>query len=291
MKNIYTFGRKPAQRNYTIPDLRALKGSGRRLTMCNPAGEAEIRACVEAGIDTLTVWDDQLALAREIAPTQFMGTAMNWGQHKTKDEILRAAVECMEAGADMYFTNRSYEVIEMLANEHIPVQAHMGLVPSVSIWGGGLRAYGRTAEEALELLQTFRRLEDAGCFAVEETLSLLNELTSIVTFSLGCGNSGDVVFLFMTDICGETPDPPRHAHAFGDLGRLHAQMYAERVAALQAFHAESRALRFPYPEQAVRMHPGEEVKLREALDSRRVEDQLLLVVFDVVDIAELVYHR
>ena len=154
MKNIYTFGRKPAQRNYTIPDLRALKGSGNRLTMCNPAGAAEIRACVEAGIDTLTVWDDQLEIAREIAPTHFMGTAMNWGQHKTNDEILRAAVECMEAGADMYFTNRSYDVIEMLANEHIPVQAHMGLVPSVSIWGGGLRAYGRTADEALELLKT-----------------------------------------------------------------------------------------------------------------------------------------
>ena len=274
MKNIYTFGRKPAQRNYTIPDLRALKGSGQRLTMCNPAGAAEIRACVDAGIDTLTVWDNQLEIAREIAPTHFMGTAMNWGQHKTNDEILRAAVECMEAGADMYFTNRSYDVIEMLANEHIPVQAHMGLVPSVSIWGGGLRAYGRTADEALELLETFRRLEDAGCFAVEiecvaeETLNLLNERTSIVTFSLGCGNSGDVIFLFMSDICGETPDPPRHAHAFGNLARLHEQMYKERVAALKAFHAESRALRFPYSKQAVHMHPGEEEKLRESLDSR-----------------------
>ena len=230
MKNIYTFGRKPAQRNYTIPDLRALKGSDARLTMCNPANEAEIRACVDAGIDILTVWDDQLDIAREIAPTHFMGTAMNWGQHKATDEILRAAVECMEAGADMYFTNRSYEVIEMLANEHIPVQAHMGLVPSVSIWGGGLRAYGRTADEALELLETFRRLEDAGCFAVEiecvaeETLNLLNDKTSIVTFSLGCGNSGDVIFLFMSDICGESADPPRHAHACAEkaIPRAHA---------------------------------------------------------------------
>ena len=32
MKNIYTFGRKQAQRNYTIPGVRALKGSGRQLT-------------------------------------------------------------------------------------------------------------------------------------------------------------------------------------------------------------------------------------------------------------------
>ena len=273
MKNIYTFGRKPAQRNYTIPDLRALKGSITRLTMCNPAGSAEIQACVEAGIDTLTVWDDQLAIAREIAPTHFMGTAMNWAQHKTNDEILRAALECMEAGADMYFTNRSYEVIEMLANEHIPVQAHMGLIPSVSIWGGGLRAYGRTADEALELLATFRRLEDAGCFAVEiecvaeETLNLLNDKTSIVTFSLGCGNAGDVIFLFMSDICGESPNPPRHAHAFGDLGRLHEQMHTERVAALEVFQSETTTRRFPYPEQAINMHPGEESKLRQALDA------------------------
>ena len=73
MKNIYTFGRKPAQRNYTIPDLRALKGSDARLTMCNPANETEIRACVDAGIDTIAVWDDQLAIAREIAPPTSWG--------------------------------------------------------------------------------------------------------------------------------------------------------------------------------------------------------------------------
>jgi len=55
MKNIYTFGRKPAQRNYTVADLIALKGSGKRLTMCNPATEAEFKACFEADIDLLTV--------------------------------------------------------------------------------------------------------------------------------------------------------------------------------------------------------------------------------------------
>lgn len=32
MKNIYTFGRKPAQRNFTVKDLQDLKGSGKRLT-------------------------------------------------------------------------------------------------------------------------------------------------------------------------------------------------------------------------------------------------------------------
>ena len=91
MKNIYTFGRKPAKRNFTVKDLQDLKGSGKRLTMCNPANEIEIRACVDAGIDTLTVWDRDIELARELAPTHFVGSAMGWGQFITHDEILNQA--------------------------------------------------------------------------------------------------------------------------------------------------------------------------------------------------------
>lgn len=272
MKDIYTFGRKPAQRNFTVADLQSLKTTGERLTMCNPANEAEIRACVDAGIDTLTVWDTQLELVRERAPTHFAGTAMNWGQFATKDDIMRHAVDCMERGADMYFTNRSYDIVEMLANESIPVQVHMGLVPSLSHWAGGLRAFGRTAEEAMALYRTFKRYEDAGAFAceiecvAEETLRLLNPRTSIVTISLGSGNAGDIVFLFMCDICGEAENPPRHAHAFRDLGTLQKQLYAERVAALQDFHTEVKAKAFPYEAQAIKMHGGEVEKLQEELD-------------------------
>lgn len=240
--------------------------------MCNPANEIEIQACVDAGIDTLTVWDDQVVSAREIAPNLFMGTSMTWGQHATRDEILRAAIIAMERGADMYFTARSYDVIEMLAKEHIPVQGHIGLVPSLSIWSGGLRAFGRTAEEAMELQRTFKRFEDAGCVALEvecvaeEAFQLLNDKTSIVTISLGSGNAGDVMFLFMADICGESPNPPKHAHAFRNLQPLHNQLYQERVAALKEFQAESVSKNFPYPGQSIRMHPGELEKLQEALD-------------------------
>ena len=240
--------------------------------MCNPANETEIRACVEAGIDTLTVWDDQVECAREIAPHHFMGTAMNWGQYATPDEILRAAIDCMERGADMYFTNRSYDIVEMLAKESIPVQAHMGLVPSLSTWCGGLRAFGRTADEAMKIYRVFKRYEDAGCFAVEiecvaeRTLELLNLKTSIVTFSLGSGNAGDVIFLFMADICGEDPDPPRHAYAFRNLQPLHQRIYDERTAALKEFNTAVHSKQFPYPEQSIAMHPGEEERLEEMLD-------------------------
>ncbi len=219
---------------------------------------------VEAGIDLLTVWDNQMEQARALVPTHFMGTAMTWGQYATPDEILRAAIKCMEQGADMYYTLRSYDIVEMLAKVGIPVQGHMGLVPTTSIWSGGLRAFGRTAEEALQIHQTFKRYEDAGCFAVEiecvaeQTLRHLNELTPIVTFSLGSGNAGDAIFLFVSDICGESDSPPKHAHAFGELAALHQQIYQQRVEALSAFHQAASAKQFPYKQQSISMHSGEE---------------------------------
>ena len=120
-----------------------------------------------------------------------------------------------------------------------------------------------------------KRMEDVGVFAVEaeciaeEALAAVNDKTSIVTFSLGSGKGGDVIMSFVADICGEDSEeekPPKHAHAFGDLRRLHQQMYEERVAALKAFHDEVTAKNFPYPDTNVSMHPDEKEKLQEALD-------------------------
>lgn len=244
--------------------------------MSNPANSTELRACVEAGIDLLVVWDEQLDEAREIAPAHFMGVGSTWKQFGTTDEILAHAVDLMGRGADMYYTLRSFDVMERLANEGIPVQSHIGLIPTFAHWSGGLRAYGRTAAEAMEIYRTLRRMEDVGVFAVEveciaeEVLAVLNDKTSIVTFSLGSGRAGDAIMSFVADVCGEPSEedsPPKHAYAFGDLGRLHRQMYTERVTALKAFHEESVAGHFPYEAQNIHMLADEHEKFLEALDA------------------------
>ena len=275
MKRMYDFARRPAKRNYTVADLQALKGSGKTLSMSNPKDATELRACVEAGIDLLVVWDSQIEECRQIAAHHFMGAGSTWAQFGTPHEILDHAFDMMRKGADMYYTLRSYDVMEMLAKEGIPVQSHIGLIPTFSHWCGGLRAWGRTADEAMEIYRTLKRMEDAGVFAVEaeciaeDVLEAVNDKTSIVTFSLGSGNAGDAIFLFVADICGEDSEednPPKHAYAFGDLGRLQRQMYEERVKALKAFHDEVTARKFPYPEQNIGMPAEEKEKFLEALD-------------------------
>lgn len=275
MKRIYDFGRNPAKRNFTVSDLKALKGSGRKLSMANPADRDQIVACVQAGIDLFVVGTDQIEDVRELAPTHFTGAGSTWAQFGSDDEIVAHAFEAMRRGADMYYTLRSFDVMERMAREGIPVQSHIGLIPTFSHYCGGLRAFGRKAEEAMQIWETLKRMEDVGVFAVEaeciaeEVLTAINDKTSVVTFSLGSGPGGDAVFSFVADVCGEASEedtPPKHAHAFGDVGRLHRQIHDERVAALGKFHSEVAAGNFPYTHTNIGMRPGEEEKFLEALD-------------------------
>ena len=272
---MYDFSRSPAQRNYTIADLQALKGSGKKLSMSNPANADELRACIAAGIDLLVVWESQIEEVRQIAPHHFAGVGSTWAQFGSAQEIMDHAFDMMRKGGDMYYTLRSFDVMEMLAKEGIPVQSHIGLIPTFSHYCGGLRGWGRNADEAMQIFKTLKRMEEVGVFAVEaeciaeDVLEAVNDKTAIVTFSLGSGKAGDVIMSFVADVCGEASEedkPPKHAHAFGNVGRLHRQIAEERVTALKTFHDEVTAQNFPYPETNIAMHPGEKDKFLEQLD-------------------------
>ena len=275
MKRIYEFARKPAIRNYTILDLQDLKVTGKKLSMANPSNANEIRACKEAGIDLFVVGMDQIDDVRSIAPTHFTRVGSKWAQFDSNEELLADAFEAMRRGADMYYTLRSLNAIERMTREGIPVQSHIGLIPTFSHYCGGLRGWGRKADEALKIFETLKRMEDVGVIAVEaeciaeEVLEAVNKKTSIVTFSLGSGMAGDVIMSFVADICGEASEedrPPKHAHAFGNVGRLHKQIHEERVAALGQFHSEVVEGNFPYQQTNISMHEGERDKFLEALD-------------------------
>ena len=93
--------------------------------------------------------------------------------------------------------------------------------------------------------------------------------TSVVTFSLGAGMSGDVIMSFVADVCGDLSEedkPPKHAHAFGDIKRLRKQINKERIDALSEFKSEVVAGKFPYSETNISMIKGEKDKFLEELD-------------------------
>ena len=262
MKRIYDWDAKFCLRNYTAADLRALKGV-RKLTQTTANTEEEAAAAADAGIDLVMGNAVNARAVRRGAPNHFYTAAIPMPDHPTEKDVLDAAFLAMKHGADSVYTARGPHIVELLAKEQIPVMCHLGLVPRRSTWNGGLRAIGKTADEAMELWRSFRRMEDAGAFSVEaevicdRVLSEITRRTTLITSSLGSGSGGDIIYLFQNDICGEQPESPRHARAFGDLHALHDQMRAERRAALAVFHQAANTGAYPAEEETAQIADDE----------------------------------
>lgn len=273
MKRTYTWAAKPARRNLTVADLRAGKGR-RQFTQVTANTAEEAAAAAAANIDLIICNSRNVEAVRAGNDELFLTAAMGLPDFPTPDDILREALRALGAGADAVMTARSMDVVAMLAKEDIPVMGHLGLVPRKSTWVGGLRAIGRTADEALELFERFRRLEEAGACLVEAevipgpVMAAISERSGLITVSLGSGTGADVMYLFMEDICGDNENPPRHARAYGDLAGLRRRLREERVAALRAFRADAMAGAFPGPKETAGIEPGELDRFLDRLGAR-----------------------
>jgi 3-methyl-2-oxobutanoate hydroxymethyltransferase len=274
LKRIYTYGTQPALRNLTVRDILLNKTAGQKLVQTNAFAREEAEAAQSAGIDLLICRGERYNDVRAGAPNTFITAVLLMASYGTTDEILAAAVSHAGNGADAIMTPRSPSVVEVIAREGIPVQGHVGLVPSLSTSLGGLRTIGKTAGEAIAVLDHMRRLEEAGAFGCEvecvaaDALAAIRPHTNLVISSIGSGTAADIIFLFMSDLTGDTIDPPRHAKAFGDLLATRRLLEKERVKALVAYRDEVLAGSFPDANVSSRMAKGEIDQLAELLDKR-----------------------
>ncbi|MEM1272733.1 MAG: 3-methyl-2-oxobutanoate hydroxymethyltransferase [Pseudomonadota bacterium] len=261
MKRIYDWDARPTQRNYTVAELRALKGT-RTLTQTTANSAEEASAARDAGIDLIMGNAQNTKAVRLGAPDMFFTAALGLPDFPTEADVLTAAFAAMKDGADSIYTARGPHIVEVLAREEIPVMCHLGLVPRKSTWVGGLRAIGKTAEEATELWRAFRRMENAGAFSVEaevicaDVMAEITRRTRLITSSLGSGSGADVIYLFQNDICGEHASQPRHARAFGNILRLEDEIQAERRRALRLFRQAATDGTFPATHESTSMAPG-----------------------------------
>ena len=256
LKRVMTLGGAYGTRNYTVKDLRDQKGK-RILVETLPFSPEEAAAAEQAGIDTMKVRFDpkQPALAaaiRKAAPNTFMSFSVPLVAAASETEAVRLAYQAMELGADGIMCQWSPRFVAAAAEAGVPVQGHAGLVPRKSTWTGGLRAVGKTIDEALWIYREIKRLEEAGAWAVEVEVipaALLAEITKRTTLassSIGAGSGGDIQFLFAEDILGNNGPPyPRHSKQYRNLYKLREAMQAERIAGFREFIQDVKSGGFP----------------------------------------------
>ena len=255
-KKVFSMTGELCLRNYTVKDIIDLKGD-RQLTQTLPFTPNEAKAAEDAGIDLINTrfnyFKQETAIEiRKSASKTFMSFVIPLLSVPTKDDALKHSYKAMELGADGIIFQGSLNHIEALSNAGIPVQGHIGLVPRKSTWTGGIRAVGKTLDEAKALFQNLKDLESAGAWAVEcevipsRIMRELSSRTSLVTISIGSGNGCDVQFLFADDILGASEGPfPRHSKQYCNLFREAQRIQKIRVNAFKDFIDEVNTNIFP----------------------------------------------
>jgi len=280
LKRIMTVGGAYGLRNYTIKDLRDQKGK-RVLTETVPFSVEEAAAAEEAGIDTMKVRFDpkqpDLAIAiRKAAPHTFMSFSVPLVAAASETEAVRLAYTAMEIGADAIMCQWSPRLIAATTEAGVPVQGHAGLVPRRSTWTGGLRAVGKTLDEALWIYEQIKSFEKAGAWAVEVEVipeALLREIskrTKLLTSSIGAGGGGDIQFLFADDILGNNGPPyPRHSKQYRELWKMKEEMQRERIAGFKEFIAEVKSGAFTGKEHVIEAPGGLIRSFVDQIDKKR----------------------
>jgi 3-methyl-2-oxobutanoate hydroxymethyltransferase len=279
-----------ARKKLTIPDLAAKKAAGERLVMV-AIGEVLSAAWAErADVDIVGIGDslgmtlyghentlamtvDQMIehtkAVRRGAPNTFSLVAMPYGSYATKDIAVQNSVRMMkESGADavkLQGGREMFDIIKAVADAGVPVMSHVGLLPHYVHRYGGFKMQGRTAEDALRIIDNAKAIEEAGAIGMEieavpyEVGKAVDEAVSIFTFSIGAGAAGTCQLLNGYDLIGAFDTfKPKFAKRYGNVVEV-------AVNAFKAYAKDVRSGVFPDDDHSYKMKPEEVEKLQQAL--------------------------
>lgn len=276
----------------TIPDLALCKAENKRLVMV-AVGEMLTATWAErAGVDIIGVGDslgmtlyghentlpmtvDQMIQHTQAvqrgAPNTFILVSMPYGSYATRELAVTNAVRMMkESGAEavkLQGGREMFDIIKAVADAGVPVMSHVGLLPHYVHRYGGFKMQGKTAEDALHIIDNARAIQEAGAIGLEiEAMpytvgKAVDEAVSIFTFSIGAGSAGTCQLLNGYDLIGAFDTfKPKFAKRYGNIAEV----------ATQAFRDYARDVRngtFPDDDHSYQMKPEEQDKLTAALQS------------------------
>lgn len=189
----------------------------------------------------------------QVSPAQAVENAGRLIQRTGAD-----AVECE-------VSRRHAEAVAAIVAAGIPVQAHIGLSGQRLAQLGGYRGMGKSAAEALELLEDGRAMAEAGCFSVlceltsdEVTHQLAHQLP-IPVISLGAGNGADGVSVVFEDLFARYEEHvPRHV-------KVYERVVPLLEKGLSSYIDEVRSGAYPAAEHSIAMRPAERERFLAAL--------------------------
>lgn len=258
-----------------VPDLAAMKESGRKIVMLTAYDASFAGQADAAGIDVVLVGDSlgnvvqghastlpvtmddmvyhTAAVARGLAHSLLLAD-MSFMADRSVAHGLDAAARLMgEGGAAMVKLEGAgpiCDVIAALSTRRIPVCAHLGLTPQSVHALGGYRVQGREQAAGERLCEDARRVSEAGaamlvleCVPADLAARISQDLP-IPVIGIGAGAQCDGQVLVVYDLLGiSRGKSPRFSKNF-------LTGHDSVQAAMEAYADDVRAGRFPAAEHA-----------------------------------------
>ena len=254
----------------TAPDFIRRKAGGDKLSMltCYDFWSAQVLndspvdcllvgdslSMVMHGYDS-TVYADVELMALHVkavsrgAPNKFIiGDMPFLAARKGLEPTMNAVGELMQAGANCVKLEGEQGQLDLVAHiveSGVPVMGHLGLTPQSVEAFGGHKVQGKSDAAANAILESAKRLEQAGAFAVvlecvpSELGKKITDSLSIPTIGIGAGPDVDGQVLVLQDMLGMNPNfKPKFL-------RHYANGYQSISDAVSNFHQDVQAGTFP----------------------------------------------
>jgi 3-methyl-2-oxobutanoate hydroxymethyltransferase len=182
----------------------------------------------------------------------FLVADMPFMSYTEPGQALDNAVRLMQEGGAMMVKleggDDQVQIVEHLARHDIPVCAHLGLKPQSVHKIGGFKVQGREPDKAQEMIESARRLQDAGADIVllecvpNEVAQAVTESLAVPVIGIGAGPFVDGQILVLYDILDITQGrTPRFVKNF-------QQGCDSPLAALQSFVRAVKEKKYPEAE-------------------------------------------
>lgn len=238
-----------------LTSLRQMKADNNKIAMLTAYDASFSHVLEQAGVDVILVGDSlgmviqgqestlPVTVDNMVYHTQnvvrgservFIIADLPFMSYANAEQAIKNSARLMaEGGAQMVKLEGGIivaDIVKQLTERGIPVCAHLGLLPQSVHRLGGYRVQGRKSEDAQQLVQDAKTLQDAGAdMLVLECVpaTLAEQVTAAVdipVIGIGAGNSCDGQVLVLYDMLGLTPGKrPRFSHDFlADAGAIPA---------------------------------------------------------------------
>lgn len=271
----------------TISHFQKLKNSNEKIAMLTAYDYSTAQVLDKIGIDGILVGDslamvalgyentynitiDEMlvfvkAVARGAKNSFIIGDMPFMSYNLSLEQGLENASKMIKAGASAVKMEGCNEhiitLIKRSVESGIPVLGHLGFTPQLMNTIGGHKIQGKTVNQIDKILESAKKLQEAGCFAIvlelmpAEAAKYITDNLDIPTIGIGAGKDCSGQIVVTDDILGKFTDfVPKFVKKYANLNEI-------TLNALQEYKREVKEEIFPSEKESFELVLEEKVKL------------------------------